>query len=108
MTHHVHTALILADQYTDKGKGILDASNGIGGPIKAIFAAIGVLIVIFTLFKLVKPLTNGKYPEAARNLAGGIIVAALCFNLNLPISMVTGVGGLLSTAWTSFSGLFSA
>lgn len=91
------------DPFVNKGKGILDGE--LGGPIKAIFGAIGVLIVIYALFKSLKDFAAGKIGNAVKAIAGGVLAAALCFDLTLPLTVVEKVGSLISKAVTAFGNL---
>lgn len=93
----------IGDAAVDEGAGILDGA--LGTPIKAIFAAIGVLLVVFAIAKSLKDFASGKIGNAVKTIVGGVLAAALCFNLGLVVGIVGAVGGLLSTAVEAFTNL---
>ena len=70
----------------EAGKGVLDSE--FGTPITVFFAALGTLISVYAVFLIIKCLGKGKTVDAIKTAIGGIIVAALCFNLSIVNDLV--------------------
>ena len=72
----------------EDGKGVLDST--LGKPITVFFAAIGTLISVYVIYLFIKCLGKGKTVDAIKTAIGGIVIAALCFNLSFVQRLTTG------------------
>ena len=86
--------LVLAAGVGNPGASTFWASP-IGGWIKGILAAVGVVIVIAALFKSAKDGLAGKFGGVAKTLLGAAVIAAICFRPELIETLITLVGNLL-------------
>lgn len=75
-----------------KGGGIFDI-------VQNFFTLIGVVIVTLVLWRVVKAFASGKIGDAAKVGIGGIIAAALCFNIAIPIGLVDSLGGVVKAVF---------
>lgn len=82
---------------------VLAASDPITGSslfgiITTFFRGVGILIVVFVVWKVARDFFSGKKGEAARTAIVGFAVAAITFNLALPIQLAQGMGNLVRGA----------
>lgn len=68
------------------------------GIITTFFRGVGILIVVFVVWKVARDFFGGKKGEAARTAIVGFAVAAITFNLALPIQLAQGMGNLVRGA----------
>ena len=68
----------------------------IGGFIKAILGAVGVVIVLAGLFKGIPKGLNGKMADAAKIILGAVVLAVLCFKPELISTMITVAGDIFT------------
>lgn len=63
---------------------------------QSFFRVVGVMIVVWTLVSVVKAIIGAKAPDAIKKFLGGILAAVLCFNLRLPLDLISGVGAVFT------------
>jgi len=93
-----------ASATTETGKTIetaITAAGPVFGFIQTIFVFIGIVIILVTLFKVIKAFAGAKFPDAVKFGLGGLVAAALCFNLWIPIGIVNNLGGLVTNLFTT-------
>lgn len=71
--------------------------------VQAVFSVIGVGVVIWTIKGVVTALIGANPMNAVKKLIGGLVAAILCFRLSLPLTLVEGLGSLLSKVFESFN-----
>jgi len=74
---------------------------------QSFFRVVGVLIVVWTLISVVKAIIGVKTAEAIKKFLGGILAAVLCFNLRLPLDLITGVGSVFTAVVREINDLLS-
>lgn len=84
---------------------VLEKGEDTFGIVQTLFTFIGAMIVIFTVWRVVKSLIVAKFPEAAKNFAGGLVAAVLCFNIQLPIRLVGAMGNVFEKVFDTLSSL---
>ena len=77
---------------------VIDQSGGAFDVVSRIFAVIGTVIIIITLWRAIQGFAKGDIGKAARTIIGGLVAAILCFNLTLPIDIVKAGGSLAKNA----------
>lgn len=73
--------------------------GGIFDIVQRFFTLIGVVIVIIVLWRVVKAFAKGDFAGVAKVGIGGIIAAALCFNIAIPIGIVDSLGGVVKAVF---------
>lgn len=68
------------------------------GIITTFFRGVGILIVVFIVWKVARDFFSGRKGEAARTAIVGFAVAAITFNLALPIQLAQSMGNLVRGA----------
>lgn len=71
------------------------------GVIQNVFILIGVVLLIIVVFRVAKLFAKGDMSGVAKTAIGGLVAALLCFNLGLPIRMVSSIGDLAGNVFTS-------
>ena len=81
----------------------LDRLGVIGGFIQAIFGVIGVIILVGTVYKVVKHFAKGDMADALKAGLFGLIAAVLCLRLEIPLGIVDASSGIVERIGTSIS-----
>lgn len=79
--------------------------EGIGAVIQNAFTYIGVVIVIIVVWKVIKAAVSGKVGDAVKVGVGGLLAAAVAFNLMLPVQFVQGLGNLVELFFDTLGSL---
>lgn len=83
----------------------VDEATALAGPlfgvIQNVFILIGVVLLVIVVFRVAKLFAKGDMSGVAKTAIGGLVAALLCFNLNLPIAMVSSVTSLAENVFTS-------
>lgn len=74
---------------------------------QSFFRVVGVAIVVWTLISVIKAIIGVKTAEAIKKFLGGILAAVLCFNLRLPLDLITGVGSVFTAVVREINNLLS-
>lgn len=74
---------------------------------QSFFRVVGVMIVVWTLISVIKAIIGVKTAEAIKKFLGGILAAVLCFNLRLPLDLITGVGSVFTAVVREINDLLS-
>jgi predicted exporter len=95
------SASILA---TDVGGTIPDGNStniinnvGVMKYVVQIFALIGVVILLITLWRAVQAFLKGDFSKVAKTILGGFAAVLLCFNLNWGVQLVNSFSGVASS-----------
>lgn len=95
-----HTAGVLA-----VGTGETGANNflnsTIGTAVIGLCGAVGVIVAVVCIFRMIKHVTNGKPGEGFKVLVFGLMIGGLLFNLNLTISGAKEMGSLVQKVFDS-------
>lgn len=83
----------------------LSATSGVFGFIQTFFVVVGVVILLIVVFRVAKQFAKGDMSGVAKTAIGGLVAAVLCFNLNLPITLISSLGNLAETVFTSIGNL---
>lgn len=75
---------------------------------QSFFRVVGVAIVIWTLISVIKAIIGVKTAEAIKKFLGGILAAVLCFNLRLPLDLITGIGSVFTAVVGEINDLLSS
>lgn len=62
--------------------------TGIGPWLGGVLVIVGVLVLVFALFKAIPKFIAGKFGDGIKPLLGGLVVAALCFEPTLLTNLV--------------------
>lgn len=94
--------LFLADpapqpNWGGSAKEILETSGAIFPVVQRVFALIGVVIVLWTLFKAIQAFVSGSVGKSARTIVGGLVAAILAFNIMLPVQLVKAGGNVMES-----------
>ena len=68
----------------------------IGGWVKAILGAVGVIIVIIAVLKAVGNFLNGKIGGGVKTIVGGLVVAAICIQPEIIVNFIDVMANLLN------------
>lgn len=79
--------------------------TAIGGSLKALLVAAGIIVVIVTAVKAFKDITGGKPGNAAKTILGAAIIAAFLFRPELISTLITAAGVVVEKVISSFSDL---
>lgn len=71
--------------------------SDLGGVIKSLLVAVGILIVLVALLKGASDLISGKPGPAVKKLVGGFVVAAFCFRPELFSTIIDIFANLLDS-----------
>ena len=77
------------------------------GLLSTVSKALGVVVVIFGLYKVIIAASQGKAPMALKSLGLTILAAALLFRLDLVFSLIGAMGRVVQALITSLSQLLS-
>ena len=86
------------------GKEVLDSE--LGAPITVFFAALGTLLGVYAVILILKALGKGKTGDAIKTAIGGILIAALCFNLAFVNTFSSAAGKAAKKAGETISALW--
>ena len=89
----------------DAGKRVLDTE--LGAPITVFFAAFGTLLGVYAVFLVLKALGKGKTGDAIKTAIGGILIAALCFNLSFVGTLTNAAGDVAEKIGETVSALWT-
>jgi hypothetical protein len=81
------------------------ADSGIFSIVQNFFTVVGVIIVLFVLWKVVKSFAKGDFAGVAKVIAGGVFAAAMCFDITLPINLVSSLSGLVQRVFETLGGI---
>jgi len=84
-------------------EGILNRSGAVFSVVQRVFIFIGIVIVIWTAKNVIFALIGAKPTEALKKFLGGLTAAILCFNLLLPLTLVTSLGRLFGEVFNAIS-----
>lgn len=84
---------------------VLDAGSESFGVVQNFFTLIGIAISIWTLWKVIKFAALAKPADAVKFFVGGLVAAIFCFDISLPLSLVSGMGTVFRSAFDTLSGL---
>lgn len=87
--------LVLADGVGGSAAASTFWNTPIGGWLKAILAAVGVLVVLVAVLKGARKVLDGKGGAAAQIALGAIVLAALCFKPEILSSMIDTAGAIV-------------
>jgi len=94
------------DEITLPDAEVSDAVTAAGGlfeMVQIVFYLIGAVILLIVVFRVAKLFAKGDMSGVAKTAIGGVIAAILCFNLNLPISLVNSAGGFAQNIFDAIS-----
>lgn len=87
------------------GGGQQGASNFLqttfGNAVVVICGAVGVLVAIVCIMRMIKHVSGGKPAEGFKVLIFGLVIASLLFDLNMTVSAAGTMGGLVNDAFSS-------
>ena len=95
----------IPDEETKDVNEILEEGASSFGVVQTFFTVIGIVIVFFTLWRVIKNLAMAKGVEAAKAFAFGLVAAVFCFNIDLPLSLIETLGGVFKSAFESIGNL---
>jgi len=78
-------------------------NDGVMKYVVQIFALIGVVILLITLWRAVQGFLKGDFGKVAKTLLGGFAAVLLCFNLNWGIQLVNSFSGVASSVITTIT-----
>lgn len=85
---------------------VLDKSGDAYGPVQKVFIFIGIVVLIWTSKKVIFALIGKGGPiEALKSGFMGITAAIFCFNLKLPLFLVSGLGNVWSKVFEALGGV---
>jgi len=98
---------VLQGPATDGGSGtdpaVEEAKNSVTSSelwqnvIVPISVAIGIIVVVYGLWRTITKTLSGKPGEAVKSIVGTIVVAAFLFNLGLLFDIIGALGDVLGT-----------
>ena len=98
-THPLHTIAV--------GTGETGANNflnsSIGTAVVGLCGAVGVIVVVVCIFRMIKHVTSGKPGEGFKILIFGLLIGGLLFDLKLTINGVKDMGSLIDKTFSSVS-----
>lgn len=80
---------------------VTSSIDSVMGPVRALFMVIGIVIILLVVFKVAKAFAKGDFGSVVKVGIGGVVAAVLCFNLNLPISIINDMGNLAQKVFNS-------
>ncbi|WP_433183112.1 hypothetical protein [Actinoallomurus sp. CA-150999] len=100
---------VLATTIPSGGGGTSDGGSGannflqstIGTAVIGICGVIGLIIVVVCIMKMVKSVTNGRPGEGFKVFFWGLVVGGLLFRLDITVSAVGFMGGLIQKVFDS-------
>lgn len=78
-------------------------STSLGGVLRDLMTAIGIIVVLATILKAVSQITTGKVGGAVKIALGGFVVAAILFSPTLINDFITAAGALVQTVLNTFN-----
>lgn len=69
--------------------------------VQNVFILIGVILLIIVVFRVAKLFAKGDMSGVAKTALGGLVAAILCFNLNLPVRLVSEAGNFAGNIFES-------
>jgi hypothetical protein len=77
--------------------------NGVGGIISNLFAFVGILLIIYGIWKVVQDIMKGSIGKAVMTAALFGAAGALCLDLNLGITLLSSMKGLVKAIIDTFN-----
>ena len=103
MTLLTQSMLLMADTPA-LPTGTADISkNGLGGIIANVFAFVGILLIIYGIWKVVQDLMKGAIGKAVMTAVLFGVAGALCLDLNLGFTLIDSMKGIVKAAINTFS-----
>ncbi|OLT35461.1 hypothetical protein BJF79_32400 [Actinomadura sp. CNU-125] len=84
---------------SDGAESFLDSS--IGGAFERICGAVGIVIAVVCIFRMVNHMTRGKPGEGFKVFFFGLVLGGLLFDLSLTVNGIDSVSGLVGRAFDS-------
>ncbi|GAA4613493.1 hypothetical protein GCM10023195_58400 [Actinoallomurus liliacearum] len=75
--------------------------SDIGKAVIALCGVAGIIILVVCIFKMVKNVTNGRPGEGFKVFFWGLVVGGLLFRLDITVSAVSYMSGLLQKVFDS-------
>lgn len=95
--------------------GVIDTSGaksaseltegGIFSIVQNFFTVAGVIIVLYVLWKIVKAFAQGNLAGVAKLIFGGVFASAMCFDITLPITLVSSLSGVVTTLFETLGNI---
>ena len=79
--------------------------KGLGTIISSVFAFIGVLLIIWGIWKVVQDLMKGSIGGAVKSAILFGVAGALCLDLNLGISLMSSMSKIVTAGINTFTGV---
>lgn len=73
--------------------------------VQTVFTFIGIIIVFYTMWRVIKALLSAKPADAVKTFVGGLVASVFCFNIQLPLKLVDSVGKVFGKAFETISKL---
>lgn len=70
--------------------------TGIGGIVKALLAAVGIIVVLAAVVKSIGDFVGGKMGKGVQKIVGGLIIGAFCIKPELFDTLLTFTADLLT------------
>lgn len=83
----------------DGAENFLDSS--IGTAFVGICGAVGVIVAVVCIFRMINNTTRGRPGEGFKILIFGLVIGGLLFNLNITLDAIDSASGLVQDAFTS-------
>ena len=75
--------------------------SSIGGVLEAVCGAVGVIIAVICIFRMINHITRGKPGDGFKTLVFGLIIGGMLFNLTMTIDAVGAMSGIVEDAFDS-------
>ncbi|MBC6458086.1 hypothetical protein [Actinomadura sp. HBU206391] len=72
-----------------------------GGVLEAFCGAVGVIIAVICIFRMINHITRGKPGDGFKTLVFGLIIGGMLFNLTMTIDAVGAMSGIVESAFDS-------
>jgi len=71
-------------------------TSSLGDPIKAVLGAVGMIVIIYAVFKAIKEALSGSVGKAAKTVISGAVIAAFMLNPPMLGSLINTVSNVVS------------
>jgi hypothetical protein len=78
----------------DGNSSAIITNDGVMKYVVQVFALIGVVILLITLWRAVQAFLKGDFSKVAKTILGGFAAVLLCFNLNWGVQLVNSFSGV--------------
>lgn len=104
---HIALGHLMAAGYTPTIGGSDFWTTPLGVALRAFLGVIGLLVVIFTIIRVVKSIATGKIGEAVKAVIGAVILAAFLFQPSLVSDTINAGGTIVSKVIQTVSSIGS-